>query len=215
MLNKKTLTKITGNVIPIILLALVTTESYAENHIIDFGGALGFAYSPKNFSAFVGDSVQWQGDFTMHPLSSTTIPVNAAKWHNAAGTVFTYVITVPGDYNYECDFHVSLGMIGSFSAVSVGIKDNPFIHGIRQSSSVDLKTISAGGKTVIRFVLAKTESVSLRIVTPAGAEVSTIIGKRFTKGVNQISLGDLSNGFYLLGFSIRGETVNRRIAVVN
>ena len=37
---------------------------------IAFGGLLGAVYSPKDVFIHPGDSVHWQGDFSMHPLVS-------------------------------------------------------------------------------------------------------------------------------------------------
>jgi plastocyanin len=123
-------------------LLLAATSGRAVTHVVQFGGSFGYTYSPGDFSAFVGDTVQWSGDFAMHPISSTTIPANAPTWHNATGTSFTYVVMVPGSYSYQCDFHTSFGMTGSFQATGSGVKDawqyqksNRMI----QSVSVDVK----------------------------------------------------------------------------
>jgi plastocyanin len=37
---------------------------------VQFGGALGFHYSPEVVFISPGDTVTWQGDFSMHPLVS-------------------------------------------------------------------------------------------------------------------------------------------------
>jgi plastocyanin len=109
--------------IALFLLLSMSTDICATTHIVQFGGTVGFAYSPKTFSASVGDTVKWQGDFTMHPISSTSVPATAATWHNASGAVFTYVIAVPGTYQYHCDVHASFGMTGSFSANPAGVEN--------------------------------------------------------------------------------------------
>lgn len=96
-----------------IVLILSATSIRATTHVVNFGGSLGNTYSPSSFSASVGDTVQWVGSFSVHPLSSTTIPANAATWHVAAGNSFSYRIAVAGQFNYKCDVHP--GMIGSFT----------------------------------------------------------------------------------------------------
>jgi plastocyanin len=63
-----------------IILLLAVNNDWATTHVVQFGGSLGFVFSPKDFSATVGDTVEWEGDFSVHPLSSTTIPANAPSW---------------------------------------------------------------------------------------------------------------------------------------
>ena len=64
----------------------------ATTHVVKFGGSAGLKYVPAAFAATAGDTVTWEGDFSVHPLSSTTLPAGAATWHVATGTRFTYVI---------------------------------------------------------------------------------------------------------------------------
>ena len=116
--------------IPTLLLLISTTllpvwVLTAATHIILFGGGVGLNYSPNSLTVAVGDTIQWQGDFIFHPLSSTTIPAGAASWHNETGTIFNYTVPVPGTYNYHCDNHFFLGMTGSFVAVDNSVLDVP------------------------------------------------------------------------------------------
>lgn len=106
------------------LLAFVTT-AHATIQIIQFGGSLGDAYSPKSVDVAVGDTIRWEGSFSVHPLSSTSVPAGAQSFHQASGTVFDYPVAVAGTYLYQCDVHVGLGMTGSFTAsVPTGIENN-------------------------------------------------------------------------------------------
>lgn len=91
----------------------------AATHIVKFGGSAGFKYVPASFSAAVGDTVRWEGDFIVHPLSSTTIPQGSQSWHVSSGGSFSYIIPVPGVYYYKCDLHS--GMTGDFRAGATGI----------------------------------------------------------------------------------------------
>jgi|GEM_PF-2497185 len=88
----------------------------AETHIIRFGGDLGDNYVPANLTVTVGDTIEWQGAFNFHPLASTSVPDGAEEFQNSTGTVFSYVVTVAGDYEYICTVHDVIGMTGSFTA---------------------------------------------------------------------------------------------------
>jgi len=114
----------------ILLLIICTTllpiwVLTATTHVILFGGGVGLHYSPNSLGVFVGDTIRWQGDFLFHPLSSTSVPVGAASWHNETGTIFNYTVLIPGTYNYQCDNHFSFGMTGSFVAVVNSPLDAP------------------------------------------------------------------------------------------
>jgi plastocyanin len=105
----------------IAVLAVVACAG-AATHVIQFGGGVGLNYVPNTLNVSVGDIVEWQGDFTMHPLSSVSVPQGAATWHNGTGTSFSYTVTVAGAYHYQCDIHGSLGMTGSFTAAGTGVQ---------------------------------------------------------------------------------------------
>jgi|GEM_PF-6876220 plastocyanin len=93
----------------------------AMTHVINFGGSLGFVYSPSQLNADVGDTISWRGDFSVHPLSSTSVPSGAAAFSNSSGTQFDYVIKVAGSYRYQCDVHFSIGMVGSFTVTGTSV----------------------------------------------------------------------------------------------
>ena len=83
-------------------------------HVIIFGGNVGIVYVPDSLTIAQGDTVEWRGDFSMHPLSSTTTPAGAPGWHAGADTLFDYIPGNHGTYNYHCDVHFSFGMVGKF-----------------------------------------------------------------------------------------------------
>jgi len=79
------------------IAALVSPSTLlATTHLIQFGGSFGLNYSPNTLTVNVGDTIRWQGNFSFHPLSSVTIPAGALSWTNTTGTVFTYVVQIPG-----------------------------------------------------------------------------------------------------------------------
>lgn len=118
--------------VTMLALILTSVRAAADTHVVQFGGTFGFAYSPKEFSAKVGDTVLWSGDFSAHPLSSASIPKGAQSWHNVTGALFSYTIKVAGTYHYQCDVHFGMGMVGSFEATPISV-DN---YGMRQDRSV-------------------------------------------------------------------------------
>lgn len=83
---------------------------------IQFGGALGFHYSPSLIFISPGDTVTWQGDFSMHPLVS-----DEGDWTTpTSGSTFSQTFTKPGAYHFHCFFHGAAGGIGMSGTILVG-----------------------------------------------------------------------------------------------
>ncbi len=92
-----------------------THGSLAPAVIVQFGGTLGLEYSPANVFIHPGETVEWQGDFTSHPLVS-----DEGLWTMVStGTDFSFTFNTPGVYHFHCFYHVSLGMKGT---VTVGYR---------------------------------------------------------------------------------------------
>lgn len=172
----------------------------ATTHIVKFGGSTGFAYSPISFSAQIGDTVQWNGDFSMHPLSSTTIPSGAATWHAASGSAFVYPVKIAGTFNYKCDLHV--GMTGSFS---VPVTATVPVGGVRSTAMTALIT-SKSGRSFLQLTLQNSSVVSASLFSLDGREVPVISNTRFEPGVFTVPLHFQGHEFHVL--SIRAGNRN-------
>ncbi len=95
------------------VLALTTTT-----HTVDFGGSLGYHYSPNALTFEVGDTIIFRGDFVKYPLVSVSLPVGALPLGPVnSGTTYTYIVEVPGTYSYQNKVYASLGMKGSFTGI--------------------------------------------------------------------------------------------------
>ena len=73
-------------------------------------------FTPAIQTITVGDTVIWTNIEGFHNVNGTqeTYPLNPESFGNevGAGWVYKYVFNTPGTYNYQCDPHVSLGMVG-------------------------------------------------------------------------------------------------------
>jgi plastocyanin len=91
-----------------VLLAQPHNPMAGTTTIVMFGGTLGLNYSPKNVTIRQGDTVEWQGSFSTHPLVS-----DSGLWTTVnSGSTFSYTFNHPGVYHFHCFFHGSLGMVG-------------------------------------------------------------------------------------------------------
>jgi plastocyanin len=95
-----------------VLLFIVPVQSTTIN--VDVGN---FYFSPVSFDVAVGDTVVWTLVEGTHTTTSTLVPAGAATWDytfTGVSDTYTYIVTVPGVYEYICSFHPS-NMIGSFA----------------------------------------------------------------------------------------------------
>ena len=100
-----------------------TTGAGDGKHIITFGN---YFYSPSNITdVAIGDTIEWRGDFSMHPLQSLNVPEGAATFSNNTGTVYQYIVNIEGTYTYWCATHgVSDNMVGSFSTQASSVRSD-------------------------------------------------------------------------------------------
>jgi len=88
-----------------------------------------FQFVPKNLpDVKPGDTIHWYWFSGSHTTTSDTIPNGAPSWSNpinVTDTAFEYVVTNTGTYKYHCNFHVLMGMVGSFTVTPVGVNEIP------------------------------------------------------------------------------------------
>lgn len=73
-------------------------------------------FSPSNLTITVGDEVIWTNTEGAHNVNGqkTTFPNNPASFGNDVGSGWTFKFTfnTAGTYDYQCDPHAAMGMIG-------------------------------------------------------------------------------------------------------
>ncbi len=75
----------------------------------------GLFYSPSVVLINMGDTVEWDGNFTFHPLASddNLWPVNNS------GTTFSHTFNQPGTFRFYCMIHGGPGGVGMSGEVIV------------------------------------------------------------------------------------------------
>jgi len=183
--------------VSLMALAIFAPRAHATVHVVSFGGALGESYSPNSLTATVGDTIRWQGTFSAHPLSSTTIPQGAAGWHSGDGTTFDYVISVPGTYNYQCDFHAP-DMVGSFTAVVTGLAVDQSRPGPASFRLGQNYPNPFNPTTAISYQLAAVSEVKLTVYDMLGREVAVLVNEKKGPGSYEVTFdgSHLASGMY-------------------
>lgn len=76
-------------------------------------------FTPANLTITAGDEVVWTNTQGHHNVNGTTatFPSNPASFGNSLGMnwTFSHTFTTPGVYDYQCDPHVGLGMVGKIT----------------------------------------------------------------------------------------------------
>jgi plastocyanin len=100
----------------LIAALLILKSSFATTHTVNVSNN---QFSPATVNAVVGDVIKWVWIEGFHTTTSVTIPSGAATWSqqlDANGvTTFSYTVTKAGTYDYQCNFHASLGMVGTIN----------------------------------------------------------------------------------------------------
>jgi plastocyanin len=177
--------------IPALCFVLVST-GIATTHIINTED---FEFNPSNLTVNVGDSIVWIWDRGVHTTTSTNIPAGAAFWAapvDQSNLLFTYVVTVPGSYDYQCDYHVTMGMTGHFDAIgttSAGSAFAAFPVELRGAGNGRLTVAYAGGLS----------GWSIEIMSMTGSIVRKFVPDNRTSPVTEnYFIGDLPAGIYIV-----------------
>jgi plastocyanin len=107
--------QILRNLIIISALMLLTISQLVaqSKHIVEVTQNV---FTPDELNIIAGDTVEWRNTDGYHNVNGTTdtYPSNPESFGNSPGNGWTYshVFTIPGEYDYQCDPHVGLGMVG-------------------------------------------------------------------------------------------------------
>ncbi len=124
-MNKKLLCSLLG--------ALVSVSTFATVHNVSVSSNV---FTPSNLVINEGDTVIWTNMGGNHNVngSTTTYPSNPASFSNggASSAMWTYqfVFHVPGNYSYQCDPHVGLGMTGTITVNALSTTSDLILTGV-------------------------------------------------------------------------------------
>lgn len=203
----------------LLLLLFAVRPSFANHFDIYFGGENGspsFGYAPSSLTVAVGDTIEWHGDFTMHPMASFALPDGAAAIQNSSGTTYSYVVPAAGTYRYRCLAHSTpdgQGMAGTFSAGLAGVNNTP--SSVLSMSQPYPNPTTESRLTMLHVVLDKRTHLRLDIFDARGELVTTAIDEDRDAGMQMLTIDarTLAAGSY--SYVLRTpESVIRRGLVV-
>ena len=97
-----------------------TVLSGQTTHQVDVSSNV---FTPANITVNTGDQVVWTNTQGNHNVNGKTsvYPSNPESFGNSVagpGWTYSHVFTIPGTYDYRCDPHVSIGMVGTVTVLS-------------------------------------------------------------------------------------------------
>ncbi|HKR05110.1 MAG TPA: T9SS type A sorting domain-containing protein [Bacteroidia bacterium] len=202
--------KINKILLAIAAFVFLSVQGKATKHMIMTED---FFFSPTDLSVVVGDTIQWMWGSGNHTTTSTSVPSGAATWDqliNNASMTFDYVVLVPGTYQYQCTFHISMGMVGEFTASNpTGIPGQvvlPYLNIDRNLTSNEIK---------LNYNFEEMQTLTLNVFDLIGKEVKSIYLGTVPAGENEktISLEGIAKGVYLVKLDGSDISITRKIVL--
>ncbi len=122
------------------LLSVFCSFLTAQDHTVTLQGT---TFSPKDLTINAGETVQWNNTGGVHNVngSQQSFPDNPESFTSGApsGTAWNYSFTfnTPGFYDYQCDVHASMGMVGTVTVLPAGGSGDVVISEIMYNDPTD------------------------------------------------------------------------------
>ncbi len=196
-----------------VLLLIISLPSKAATVMVNVED---FEFDPSSFTINVGDEVMWMWDNSagQHTTTSTNIPAGAASWDQeikSSTPVFSYIATVPGNYDYVCLFHESMGMVGHFTVTGT--------TGINNASVMPAFSIyhanAVNGELNISYGVTQNSKLDLRIYDITGKTAGTFFSANKIAGTynEKFPLTGLNRGIYFIRLETSGAIVTKKILI--
>ncbi len=101
--------------------ATVTTNATVPNPVTHMVNVSSNQFAPSGLTITQGDIVTWTNTGGFHNINGNlaSYPGNPEGFGNGVGSgwTFSHTFNIPGSYDYHCDPHVGLGMVGSVTVL--------------------------------------------------------------------------------------------------
>jgi plastocyanin len=166
-------------------------------------------FSPAIFNVTVGDTIVWIWDEGLHTTTSTLIPAGAPAWDavvDQSNPVYFYIVTVPGSYDYQCNYHFTMGMLGHFTVTG---------------GSTDISKNTAPAPLISNTMISDVLKITFNSnPSDYNVEIMSLTGeiiKRFKPSfqtapfTEAIIVEDLTAGIYIVNISGKNKVNSTRI----
>jgi plastocyanin len=181
---------------------------------------VGNAYTPTLTTVNVGDvvTIQATGNHPLVQVDQPTWSANGATpmtggWGTKT-TNHTFTVTSAGNIYFVCQFHVSMGMKGMITAVSVnGLSDNSL-----NVSGINVFPNPVSEKLNVSLTSKENMNASFKLFSILGQEVATLSASQAIKaGENEIVFvipASVATGNYFLQINSGTLTTSKKVVIV-
>lgn len=208
-------------ILSVFLILGFLNTSNATEHTIEVGSG-GSNFVPAITNAIVGDTITFEWVDGNHTTTcdgstGTSRPVGAAPWDEpmtSSDPLFSYVITVAGTYNYKCIPHFPM-MVGTIEATISSITQTsssfPEVYSLNQNFPNPFNP-----STSIKFDIANTGFVNIKVYDNLGKEVSTLVNENLSAGSYQVNwnAAGLTSGIYFYRLETSDYVATKKMLLV-
>ena len=146
-------------IVSFLVLFFISIYSFSQiNHVVN---TVLNSFSPSNLTIAVGDTVTWVNTGGTHNVNGnqSTFANNPSSFGNSLGSgwIYSYVFSIPGTYDYQCDPHAGMGMVGSILVQN--ILDTALV--LRGVIDFDLPSGGVSGKAIHLFASKNISNLSI------------------------------------------------------
>ena len=201
----------------IILLFMTVCFNWAYAAIIPIQ-IQNFNFSPQTVDVSVNDTIQWNWVAGTHTTTSVTVPTGAATWNmpmNSTNPTFTYVVTVPGTYTYQCNIHAAMGMTGTITVNPIGIRPISTIVPDKFKLYQNYPN-PFNPSTNIKFDIPVRSNVTLVVYNMAGQTVIQLVNEKLQAGTYSVNwdAGNNASGVYFYKLETSEFTLTKKLALL-
>ena len=164
-----------------------------------------YKFSPANLTVTAGDEVVWTNTGGTHNVDgkTTVFPSNPVSFGNNLGSGWTYsfVFNTAGTYDYQCDPHAAMGMVGKIVVNPKSTTSSESLANI--SGNIQLYPNPASQYIELKIPANYSAIQSLKIYSIAGALVDQKILPGNSEGM-RYDISSFKNGIYFM--EINAET---------
>lgn len=179
----------------LIVVLTISSGAFAQTkHTVNVSNNI---YSPSNLTINTGDTVVWINQQGFHNVNGTktTYPNNPESFGNstAQGWTFSHVFNTAGTYNYQCDPHVSFGMVGKIEVTTTtGIESM-----ISRMEQISVYPNPAKEKLYLSLANSENTDITLQIYNLSGTLLknSTFL---YSNSPVEMDISNLKKGAYFI-----------------
>lgn len=153
----------------------------------------GFTFTPATVTANVGDTIMFGWISGTHTTTSTNIPVGATPWNEPltqANPFVMYQVSVAGEYDYQCNIHVGMGMVGHITVTNSS--------NINQQNALQVRVLSTLIKDDLKIEFSKSSLWKVDLFNASG-ELAKSFERTAKAGTTEVfSMSELPAGIYIV-----------------